>query len=121
MAISIPGSDSPAAYYLLPGILDAQETEEMLREAVDSFFSRAGESYIRSAWEDTSGNLNWHDVLGKRHYVDMYFGAYEIERTRTPRTARYDTLVTVALDPEERLFPEYWAEKMRALDAGRRD
>jgi len=107
--------------YLVPGRLDALGAEELLREAVDNFFNRAGVSYIRGAWEDTGGKLNWEDVWEKRHHVTMYFGAYEIERVKSAEGVVCDTRVTVLLDPTECLFPEHWASKMRALDAGRHE
>lgn len=101
--------------YLMEGVLDAAEAEEKLRDAIDQFFSRAGESYIRAAWDDSCGDFNWGDAV-LQDQATMYFEANGIFDVGPKDPIVAEAHTTVIVDHDELLFPEEWAKKMEAID-----
>lgn len=108
--------DAVVHHYLMEGSLTAGEAEEKLRGAIDDFFARAGESLISEAWEVSSGDFNFGDCLGQGYGTD-YFEANGIVEVVPGQPYTFDSQVTVLLNHDERLFPDCWADKMKALDA----
>ena len=100
--------------FVIEGSLDVDEAEEKLRDALDDFFTRAGESTLKEAWSESCGDFNWGDVL--LGYGTDYFAANGIEWVQAGKPSpAFDTNTTVVVNHDEQLFPDSVAKRMETL------